>query len=107
MFPVDNENKYVSYEFLTSDNIKTQVKLEGELESTQIPEDEMHRLNGLLRTDSSKEESEIIDTTCLHLSTFINNQIVNEYNFIRFSNKNIKICKQKTLFRANNLCFAR
>lgn len=107
MFPVDNENKYVSYEFLTSDNIKTQVKLEGELESTQIPEDEMHRLNGLLRTDSSKEESEIIDTTCLHLSTFINNQIVNEYTLYDFQTRISRFVNKKPFFRANNLCFAR
>lgn len=98
MFPVDNENKYVSYEFLTSDNIKTQVKLEGELESTQIPEDEMHRLNGLLRTGSSKGESEIIDTTCLHLSTFINNQIVNEYTLYDFQTRISRFVNKKPFF---------
>lgn len=66
MFPIDKENMHISYEFLTIDNEKKQIKLDGELEFTQIPEDEMHRLNGLLRTGSSKRPAEIVDTTCIH-----------------------------------------
>ena len=58
----------------------------------------MHRLNGLLRTDSSKEESEIIDTTCLHLSTFINNQIVNEYTLYDFQTRISRFVNKKPFF---------
>lgn len=98
MFPVDNEIKHISYEFITLDNIKTQIQLIGELESTQIPENEMHRLNGFIRTGSSKEESEIIDTTCLHLSTLINNQIVKDYTLYDFQTRISRFVNKKPLF---------
>ena len=95
MFSVDNESKFISYEFIDSDDKITKVRLEGELESTQIPESEMHRLNGLLRTGSSKVESEIIDTTCLHLTTFFNEQLVNEYDLYDFQTRISRFVNKK------------
>lgn len=101
MFPVDNENKHISYAYLTPNEKRTEIRLEGELEETQIPESEMHRLNGLLKTGSSKEESEIVDTTCLHLSIFVDNKNVNNYALYDFQTRISKfINKEKTFVRS-------
>lgn len=98
MFPVDGEEKCISYEYLNSKDTITQVRLEGELESTQIPENEIHRLNGLLRTGSSKEESEILDTTCLHLSTYINNEKIIDYPLFDFQTRISRFMNKKSFF---------
>lgn len=98
MFPVDNEEKCISYEFLNSNNNITQIRFEGELESTQLPENEIHRLNGLLRTGSSKAENEILDTTCLHLSTYINNEKVNNYTLYDLQTRISRFVNKKPFF---------
>ncbi len=87
MFPIDNEKKEISYTFTEAGHVPNTVSLSAEIEETQLPENEMYRLNGFLRTGSSKQANEIIDTLCMHLYTYINNQKVNEDIIYDFQNR--------------------
>lgn len=87
IFPIDSDTKNISYSFKDKTNTLNTIKLTAEIEETQISEKEMLRLNGFLRTGSTKREYEIVDTLCMHLHTRINNEKVNEDSIYDFQNK--------------------
>ena len=78
MFPIDSDSKKISYTFTDENKAENTVTLTAELEETQISEKEMYRINGLLRTGSTHQEDEMVDTLCMHLYTDINNERANE-----------------------------
>lgn len=98
MFPIDNDMKNVAYSFTDENNLLNTVKLTAEFEETQISEREMYRLNGLLRTGSTKREDEIIDALCMHLYTFINDEKVNEDNIYDFQTKISRFVNKKVRY---------
>ena len=98
MFPIDNDTKEISYTFTGADHIINTITLTAEMEETQISENEMNRLNGLLRTGSPKQENEIIDALCMHLSTYINDKKVNEDTIYDFQNKISRFLDKKVRF---------
>lgn len=103
MFPIDDDEKKISYTFIDSDNISNTIALSAEIEETQISEKEMYRLNRLYRRGSAKQEDEIIDTICMHLYTCINNERVNEdyiYDFQTSISRviNNEVCFYKTTY---------
>lgn len=98
MFPIDNDIKNISYSFVDEANILNTIKLMAEIEETQISEREMYRLNGLLRTGSTKRDDEIIDALCMHLYTYINNDKVNEDSIYDFQSKISRFVNKKVRF---------
>ena len=72
MFPIDDDVKKISYTFADMDGMPNTVTLTAEMEEVQISEMEMHRLNGLFRAASAKQEDEIVDALCMHMATDIN-----------------------------------
>lgn len=98
MFPIDNDEKKISYTFIDAKNMSNTITLTAEIEETQISEKEMYRLNGLLRTGSPKQEDEIIDALCMHLYTYINNEKVNEDIIYDFQNKISRYVSKKVRF---------
>lgn len=102
MFSIDDDTKIIAYDFLDKDRVKNTVELTAEFEETQLLEREMYRLNGFLRTGSTKNEDEIIDTRCMHLSTFINGEKVNEDIIFDFQTKVSKFVSKTPHFVRTN-----
>lgn len=83
MFPIDEERKVISYQFKDAEGTYNSVEMRADISNVQIAEKEMYRLNGLMRTGSSKSE-EIVDAVCMSLEIFINEESVKEYNIYDF-----------------------
>lgn len=83
MFPIDKDEKIISYEFKDAEGKKWDVSLHAETRETQVSEKEMYRLNALIQTETEKED-EIVDTVCLYLDTYLNGCKVNEYKIYDF-----------------------
>lgn len=100
IFPIDNDDKIIAYDYTDEKGILNTVALKAKIEETQISDREMYRLNGLIKTGSTKKEDEIIDTTCMHLHTYINNQKVNESMIYDFQTKiSFYVDKKKSFVR--------
>lgn len=98
MFPMDKDEKNIAYSFIDKNGKLNTVELMAEIEETQISEREMYRLNGLLRTGSTKREDEIMDVLCMHLYTYINSEKVNEDNIYDFQSRISKFVNKKVHF---------
>ena len=98
MFPIDNDKKEISYSFMDTNNVINNVTLSAEIEETQIFEREMYQLNGLLKADSSKQEDEMLDTFCMHLSTYINDKQESEDMIYDFQTRISKFINKKARF---------
>lgn len=102
MFPIDDDEKKISYTFISEGNEKNTVELSAKIEETQIPEKEMNRLNGFLKTGAQKKEDEMIDTLCMHLNTCINAEKVNEDFIYDFQSRISRFVDRKVhFFRAS------
>lgn len=98
MFPIDKDEKNIAYSFIDKNGKLNTVELMAEIEETQISEREMYRLNGLLRTGSTKREDEIMDVLCMHLYTYINSEKVNEDSIYDFQSRISKFVNKKVHF---------
>lgn len=98
MFPIDKDEKNIAYSFINKNGKLNTVELMAEIEETQISEREMYRLNGLLRTGSTKREDEIMDVLCMHLYTYINSEKVNEDSIYDFQSRISKFVNKKVHF---------
>ena len=98
MFPIDKDEKNIAYSFIDKNGKLNTVELMAEIEETQISEREMYRLNGLLRTGSTKREDEIMDVLCMHLHTYINSEKVNEDSIYDFQSRISKFVNKKVHF---------
>lgn len=61
LFPVDAEKKEIGYRFLDNNHVMKKIILKAEINETQIPEQEMLRINRLMRTEDLKESDDIIE----------------------------------------------
>lgn len=86
MFPIDDERKEIAYSLKDGDGKSDEVMLVAELEETQVSEKEMYRLNGLSRMRSVKQEDEVVDTVCMHLYTYLNQNKAHEDVIYDFQN---------------------
>ena len=98
MFPVDDDEKKISYTFVDWDGMPNSVTLTAEVEETQLSEREMHRLNGLFRAGSAKQEDEIVDALCMHLCTNINGEIAVEDTIYDFQTRIRREVNKKVSF---------
>ena len=71
---------------IDGDGKSDEVMLVAELEETQVSEKEMYRLNGLSRMRSVKQEDEVVDTVCMHLYTYLNQNKAHEDVIYDFQN---------------------
>ena len=98
MFPIDRDDKCISYTYVNMQNEPTTVTLKAAIEETQIPEKEMFRINGLMRTGTVKKEEEFIDTTYIRLFTYKNGEQINEDMIFDFQTR-------ISAFRSKETCF--
>ena len=98
MFPVDEDEKYISYQYIDKNGKATDVMLTATLEETQIPEREMFRINGLMETEHKKEEDAMIDTRCMHLGISVNGKEVGRYELYDFQNRISMFVENKKSF---------
>ncbi|NBI91171.1 hypothetical protein D3Z45_11495 [Lachnospiraceae bacterium] len=98
MFPIDNNDKSISYTYMDMENKLTTITLTATMEETQIPEKEMFRINGLMRTGFSKKEEEFIDTTCMHLQTYKNGTEINKDTIFDFQTRISHYISKESLF---------
>ncbi len=116
LFPVDAEEKYVSYEYITSkehsvtQSLKglsgqgdpgqkhTRIELRAEIEETQIPEKEMFRLNGLMKTGYKKEEDQMVDTKCMHLEIWVDGVQKQTYPLYDFQTRISRLVEKDVSF---------
>lgn len=84
MFPIDNDEKIISYEYVDCTGKKNRIVLKADLVNMQITEKEMYKINGLHKTGRAGKEDEILDTTCMHLSTYMNDKKINHDEIFDF-----------------------
>lgn len=87
MFPIDEDNKVIQFGYMNNKGEYTDIILKAYIEETQIPEDEMLRLNGYLRTGSKRQENSVVETKCMHLGVEVNGLRVNEYALFDFQTR--------------------
>ncbi len=87
MFSADTDEKKIKYTFIDKVKNKNVVEMTADFSRVQLLEKDMYHLNGLMRTDVSKTENEIVDAMCMALEIFINNESRNQYNVYDFQNR--------------------
>lgn len=98
MFPIDNAEKVISYDYKDIDGKSSNIILKADFETMQISEREMFKINGLRKTSNSKNDDEFFDTTCMHLYTFFNNELINQYSLYDFQTLMSKFVNEKKSF---------
>ena len=98
MFSIDNNDKIISYEYIDKDNNSNHIVLKADFETMQISEREMYKINGFHRTENQKNDNEILDTTCMHLYTYSNNQLINQDSIYDFQTLLSKSGNKKKAF---------
>lgn len=100
MFPVDSDTKIVSYDYKDFRGRVNNISMRAEINEMQILETEMYQLDGLRVTKPKKSEDELLDTVCMHLTTYLNGDIINEDEIYDFQNRISKfISKNKSFVR--------
>lgn len=85
MFPIDEEDKRISFEYYDEQGKHTSLSLWATIDETLIPEDEMQRLNGYIK--SKNMEVNMIDAKCMHLSIFIDEKKITDYDLFDFQTR--------------------
>lgn len=98
LFPVDAEKKEIGYRFLDNNHVMKKIILKAEINETQIPEQEMLRINRLMRTEDLKESDDIIEAKYMKLTTFVNEKKTGEYGLYDFQNNIPYIVEEKNIF---------
>lgn len=98
LFPVDAEQKVISYKFLDEKEKIRKIELKAEIEEIQIPEQEMLRINRLTRTDDLKEADDIIDAKSMKLTTYVNEKKTGENLLYDFQNHIPYVVEEKIFF---------
>lgn len=99
MFPIDEGEKQISYNFVDSELKKWDVYLQAEMEKTQIEENEMYYINGYTRTERDKIEDNMIDTNYLHLWTKVNQKVYTLGNIFDFQKRITLSLRRKEQFK--------
>lgn len=98
LFPVDSEEKVIGYKFLDNNDVMTKITLKAEIDEIQIPEQEMLRINRLMRTEDSKEADDIIDAKYMKLTTYVNDKKTGEEILYDFQNNIPYVVEEKDIF---------
>ncbi len=98
MFPIDSDNSVISYSFTDKNNATQTVILTADMEELQMPEQEMHQVNGLRSVEPVEKEENLTDVICMHLKTFINDTKVNEDAIYDFQYRLPKSSRKSTYF---------
>lgn len=100
MFPVDDEEKKIGYRFRDGKDNIHEVLLEAKPEIAQIPEKEMLRMNGLMKTDSEEEGNRVIEAKCLSLDIYMDGKKERNYHLYDFMTRiPIRIVKELKYFQ--------
>lgn len=98
MFPIDIDEKLISYTYKDKHRKSNTVVLKAEFEKTQISESEMYRINRLMSTSKRPTDEEFVDTICMHLYTYFNDELVNEDLIYDFQNMMTAFVDKKKTF---------
>ncbi len=100
LFPVDEEDYYVGYEYINIHKKTTKVELKAEIEETQLLEKEMLQLEGLMETEHEKETDHVMDTRCMHLEIWVNGEKKKSYQLYDFQTRtSMFVNKEKSFVR--------
>lgn len=102
LFPVDEEEKRIAYSYIDCNDKEKKILLCAKMEETQIPEREMHKINGFIKTGYERDEEEnMVDTKCMHLSINIDSEQVKEYVLFDFQSRmSMFVDREKSFVRA-------
>ena len=84
MFPIDEEDLVISYEYEDMKNRRNTVEVKAEIEQTQVSEGEMYRMNNLKKIKEDRSDDEMIDTEHMRLSIYFNEKKVNTFSVYDF-----------------------
>ena len=84
MFPIDEEDLVVSYDYKDTKNERRTVKVKAEIEQTQVSEGEMYRMNNLKKIKEDWNDDEMVDAKHMRLSIYFNEEKVNTFSVYDF-----------------------
>lgn len=84
MFPVDEEKKKICYRFWDKESIDHEVRLEAKLETVQVSETEMLRINGLKKADETGEKERFVGAKCMDLDIYVDQKKERNYQVYDF-----------------------
>lgn len=84
MFPIDEEDMVISYEYKDMENRQNSVRVEAEIEQTQVSEGEMYRMNNLKKIRNDWKDNEMVDAKHMRLSIYFNEKKVNSFSVYDF-----------------------
>lgn len=84
MFPIDEQDMVISYDYKNTRNEKSMVKVKAEIEQTQVSEGEMYRMNNLTKIKDDWKDDEMVDTKRMGLSIYFNEKKVNQFSIYDF-----------------------
>ena len=87
MFPADMDKKCIKYCYRRKDGVSTNTVLTATIERTQIPEKEMNRINGLMRTGSTKQPENIVDTEAMTINVGVNGEKNTDFQIYDFQTR--------------------
>ena len=98
LFPVDEEQKLIGYQFLDDHDVKREIALKAEVNEIQISEADILRMNGLTRTEERKEAEDMVAAKCMKLMTYVNKKKTGEDILYDFQNNIPYVVKEKDIF---------
>ncbi len=98
LFPVENDEKTISYEFIDGNGDSHFVALHSEIANTQITAGEMRRLSGFSHSKKDPDDDVLEDTLCMYLSWLIDGIEVNKDIIYERQNLFYKMIRKKYLF---------
>lgn len=94
MFPIDNENKKIAYDYIDQSGKCRSVELRAEIGETQMPEAEMYRMNGFTSWSGKNDTERMITTEYLNMSTIVDGILENEDTIYDFFTRLASIHKK-------------
>lgn len=87
LFPIESDSMNIAYCYQNGSGEIIETSMTAEIENTQIPENEMNRINGLMRTGSSKRPEKIIDAEALKIYISMDEDKKSEYQIYDFQTR--------------------
>lgn len=84
MFPIDEDDMVIAYEYRDMKNEQNTVRVNAEIEQTQVSEGEMYRINNLTKIGGNRKDDEMVDAKCMRLSIYFNEKKVNIFSVYDF-----------------------
>lgn len=89
MFPVDEDEKKISFGLQDGEGKNSNITLVAEIEHTQISEQDMLKKNGLKLSRNEKKnlEDNMIETSCMHLVVKKDEEIIKQFEIFDFQRR--------------------